>query len=244
MYIAVNPFIDAYLTSDVFGKLIFIALFLLSIISWILLVNKMMLTRSLRKLSKEVRARFEKQKQSPLNIELQTFGNKEIPNPFVEMYKVLKNYTLEILNKNQWVQKNHGIEDQAAFLSQSDISLLEAQLALSIDSQVCEVEKHLFILPTVVTLAPFLGLLGTVWGILLTFSSLQAQSFSGNNQVVLGGLSMALATTVIGLVVAIPALIAYNYLKSSIRHYETEMDEFSGLMLFAVEIQYRKVELH
>ena len=61
-----------------------------------------------------------------------------------------------------------------------------------------------------------MGLLGTVWGILVTFSGLQSNGLSSANSSVLSGLSMALGTTVFGLVVAIPALVGYNYLKSII----------------------------
>ncbi len=100
-------------------------------------------------------------------------------------------------------------------------------------------EKNLFILATIVSLAPFLGLLGTVWGILTTFSQLQMQ---GGSQVVLGGLSMALATTVLGLIDAIPALVGYSFLKNKIREFQTDMDGFATEMLATVELQYRKVD--
>ena len=136
----------------------------------------------------------------------------------------------------------HLLSDQENIcLSSSDIDLLTTNIFTTIDSQVRKLEKNLFLLPTIVTLAPFLGLLGTVWGILVTFSELQMHS--GANNAILGGLSMALATTVFGLVVAIPTLIAHNYIKNNIRQYETDMEHFSHLVLAAIEIQYRKVDL-
>lgn len=58
----------------------------------------------------------------------------------------------------------------------------------------------------------------------------------------LSGLSMALATTVIGLVVAIPAIVGYNYLKNAGREYRREMEDFSQLLLASIELQYRKPE--
>jgi biopolymer transport protein TolQ len=91
-------------------------------------------------------------------------------------------------------------------------------------------------------LAPFLGLLGTVWGILTTFSEMTTQS-GGGHQAILSGLSLALATTVLGLVDAIPALIGYNYLKNTIQEFETEMGEFAHLALASIELQYRKVDV-
>ena len=240
--VASNTFFQSYAGSDLFGKSIFIALFVLSIVSWIILINKMWMTRVVRKASQDIQNTFEGNQRSPLNVELAARSIKEMPNPFYEMYYVMKRYTVDVLNKNKWFcEQKHGSSD--AYLSVSDIELLESHLSVSITNQVRKLEKNLFILPTVVTLAPFLGLLGTVWGILLTFSELQMSGLATSNQVVLSGLSMALATTVLGLVVAIPALIAYNYLKNSIRHYETEMEHFSHMMLASIELQYRKVDV-
>ena len=99
----------------------------------------------------------------------------------------------------------------AARLSSADLELIATQTAAAASAQGKTLDKNLFILSTVVTLGPFLGLLGTVWGILLTFSQL-SHGFSTSNTTMLTGLSMALATTVIGLVIAIPALVGYNFL--------------------------------
>lgn len=131
-----------------------------------------------------------------------------------------------------------------AFLSPTDIDFVESHLAMTISNQTKELENNLFILSTTVSLAPFLGLLGTVWGILTTFSELQSAGTTQSSQAVIGGLSLALATTVLGLLDAIPALVGYNYLKASIRNFETEMEEFSHDILSSVELQYRKVDVH
>src|SRR4029078_12125978 len=110
--------------------------------------------------------------------------------------------------------------------------------------QVKHLEKNLYILSTTVSLAPFLGLLGTVWGILTTFSEMQSKTAGSTHQMVLGGLSLALATTVLGLLDAIPALIGYNYLKNTIRDLEVDMEGFSTEILASVELQYRQVDIH
>ena len=60
---------------------------------------------------------------------------------------------------------------------------------------------------------------------------------------VIGGLSLALATTVLGLIDAIPALMGYNYLKNTIRDFQTDMEGFSTEILASVEMQYRKVDI-
>ena len=166
-----------------------------------------------------------------------TPGDERGVNPFLELYHVLRQHTLELLNKNKSVTGEH------AFLSATDISLVDAHLASTVSLQVKELRKQLFILNTTMSLAPFLGLLGTVWGILITFAELQSRAVGSASEMMLGGLSLALTTTVFGLIVAIPALVAHSYLRSHIRDFEAEMEDFANTMLAAVEVQYRKVDI-
>lgn len=233
--IASNPFFEAYSGSDLLGKLIFIGLIALSISSWIVLIHKIWLTRNAEKNSAEFQQDFFIHKANPLNWNSDSLKKNEI-NPFLTIYLNLKRTTLELLNKNR--------QDSAktSYLSAADIGYVEGHLVSTINSQVKNLEKNLYVLSTVVSLAPFLGLLGTVWGILTTFSEMTAQT-SGGHQAVLSGLSLALATTVLGLVGAIPALIGYNYLKNSIQDFETEMSEFAHQALASIELQYRKVDV-
>ncbi|MCB1114028.1 MAG: MotA/TolQ/ExbB proton channel family protein [Chlamydiia bacterium] len=229
-----NPFIDSYLQSDILGKLIFIALITSSILSWVILIQKVQTCREAQKNSLQFRNTFQSQRHNPLNLEPQ-----KLKSPFEALYQVLKRYTLEILNKNsRFHQKD---EQTAPSLSEADLDFVQAQLMTGISNQIKQLEKNLFILSTVVTLAPFLGLLGTVWGILTTFSEMQNLSSLGQSAI-LSGLSLALATTVLGLITAIPALIGYNYLKNLIRDFQTDMESYSNEMLASVEIQYRRVD--
>ena len=143
---------------------------------------------------------------------------------------MLKGKTLEIFEKN-------GKENT---LLHADVALLETHAASTISSLTKFLEKNLYILSTIVTLAPFLGLLGTVYGILTTFSELGTQSGAGSNQAILGGLSLALSTTVLGLLDAIPALVGYNYLKNRIHEFDSEMERFATDVLSTLELEYRK----
>jgi biopolymer transport protein TolQ len=158
----------------------------------------------------------------------------EAPHPLFEMYRGVKQQTLQIINRNHL----HANE-QPAQLSGDDLDLIESQVSLTLSSATKKIDQHLFILSTIVTLAPFLGLLGTVWGILLTFSELQG-GFQSNHSAMLSGLSMALATTVLGLLVAIPAIIGYNYLKNSGRELRRDMENFAHCLLSSIELHYRK----
>lgn len=243
-FLASNPFFDAYIHSDFLGKMIFIGLIALSVVSWIILIHKFWLTYRARKHSAQFYEAFQLQRLNPLSLECENSPRRKMPNPFMDLYLILKKYTVDILNKNRRFGKSSQESPEAgiSYLSPSDIDFVEAHLATTIATQIKNLEKNLFILSTIVSLAPFLGLLGTVWGILTTFSEMQTLSSGSTHQMVLGGLSLALATTVLGLMDAIPALIGYNYLKNSIRDFETEMDGFSNEILASVEMQYRKVD--
>lgn len=239
--LASNPFIDAYMHSDFLGKFIFLGLIALSIGCWILLLYKWWLAYHAKKNAASFYKAFTLQKANPLNLECNDADMAKAPHPFRDLYLVFKKQTVDILNKNR-VYGNK--KSDVSFLSPSDIDYVEAHLFTTVASQIKYLEKNLFILATIVTLAPFLGLLGTVWGILTTFSELQMNVGGSTHQMVLGGLSLALATTVLGLLDAIPALIGYNYLKNSIRDFQTEMEGFSNEILACVEMQYRKVDVH
>lgn len=243
-FLASNPFFDAYTQSDFLGKLIFIGLVVLSICSWIILINKVWTTYLARKNSAQFYSIFQLQKSNPLSLECDNSTRHKRPNPFLDLYAVLRKHTLDILNKNRrFGQGTAGVENTPSYLSPSDIDFVDAHLMTSVASQTKNLEKNLFILSTIVSLGPFLGLLGTVWGILTTFSELQAQTSGSTNQMVLNGLSLALATTVLGLLDAIPALIGYNYLKNSINAFSIDMEGFSTEILASVEMQYRKVDI-
>ncbi len=241
-----NPFFDAYIQSDVLGKLIFISLIILSICSWVVILHKLWQTRLARKSANRFNESFQLQKGNPLSLDCENLNKNKTINPFLHLYQVMKKQTMEMLNKNRHFGLTHaaGAQKGSAYLSGEDIDYVASHLVTSIATQTKDLEKNLYILSTTVSLAPFLGLLGTVWGILTTFSEMQAHTGGGSHQMVLGGLSLALATTVLGLMDAIPALIGYNYLKNNIRDFGTDMEGFSNDILTSVELQYRKVNVN
>lgn len=232
--IASNPFFEAFNQSDLIGKLIFIGLITLSIVSWIILIHKTWVTQKAKQSANKFKKSFNSQKVNPLSLELDSVKDTGELHPFRNLYTILKKTTMDLLNKN----RHFSEKGKASYLSSADIDYVEGHLATGIANQTKEMEKNLYILPTVVGLGPFLGLLGTVWGIITSFSDMQNQTSS----MVLGGLSLALATTVLGLVDAIPALIGYNYLKNEIRDFQVDMDAFAHEILSSVEMQYRKVD--
>ena len=235
MFLASSPIINAYFQADFFGKFIFFSLFILSIISWAILLHKIWLEKRLKKLNETFEKKIISNKANILSIGI----SSNFSYPYINIYRNLKEKTLEILKKNSFfINKEKG----KVYMSEADVDLIDTHLDIEISKQIKKLEKNIFILPTVVTLGPFIGLLGTVWGILVTFNSLQANSMINSNSEILSGLSMALATTVLGLVVAIPALIAYNYLKNRIKNLKSDMENFSHHLIATLEIQYRRVD--
>lgn len=240
-----NPFLESYAQSDLLGKAIFLGLYALSICSWTVLIYKMWMTHQVKKQSFRFYEAFNLQKFNPLTLEGDLLNKKKNPNPFLDLYQVLKKQCLDILTKNRHfrqLQSSNAAPAPSTYLSPNDMDFIAAQLSAKGSQQVNQLEKHLYLLATTVSLAPFLGLLGTVWGILNTFSALQTHGGGNTHQMVLNGLSLALATTVLGLLDAIPALVGYNYLRNSIREFAVEMEAFSNEMLGAVELQYCKVD--
>lgn len=230
-----NAFIHSYLSSDGFGKGIFLALFCLSLLSWTLILYKAWLFAKVKQRTKEFKEQFDASNILELQLRSKNHGPFEVPHPFFEAYKALKGKTLQIIERNYQFSP-----DAEVSLCEADLGLIDAELFSTIGSQLKILEKNLHLLSTVVTLAPFLGLLGTVWGILMTFSEIHTRGIAISNASMLSGLSMALTTTVIGLLIAIPSIIGYSYFKSFVRDYRKEMENFSQSILATIELKYRR----
>ena len=227
-----GTFFQAYAQADFFGKLIFFALFLLSCGSWVFLIQKFLMIKKVRASAKRFKKLAFLHKEELLKL------TSKSHNPFSVLYNGLKEQALVVLDKNHYF-----VEQNQNYLSKADIDFLDSHLHTTIAKLKGTLEKNLFILSTTVALAPLLGLLGTVWGILISFGELQAGHSVTSNTVILGGLSTALTTTVLGLLIAIPALIGNNYLKSLSKNFTIEMIDFSHFLLSTIELQYRKVDI-
>lgn len=236
LLIGASPMLQAYSQSDFFGKCIFLGLFILSLISWVLLVYKIKTFNKAQKLSHAFYAAYSKMRHQPLHIEWNPRLDVRGICFYFNMYKFFRKKSLELLRKNQQVNT------EKALLFSPDIEAISSYMDSSIIAEKKRLSNNLFILATIMSLAPFLGLLGTVWGILMTLSQIPS-SAAGNSEAVLGGISMALGTTILGLLVAIPALIAYNYLKQKIHDITCDMDQFASDMLTSLDIHYRQVEM-
>ena len=110
--------------------------------------------------------------------------------------------------------------------SPNDLDNVGRALSRSSASQVTALEKHLTILATTASAAPFIGLFGTVWGIMNSFRDIGLKG-SANLAVVAPGISEALVATAVGLAAAIPAAIFYNHFVTKIKRLAVDMDGFS-----------------
>ena len=229
-----NPFISAWGDSDYVGRCIFIGLIGLSLLSWTIIVHKLWIMSCVRQESSLFKRLFFEKKQAPLTYTWSRVTHPETPNAFFLIYDVIRSKTQELLKRNT--------KGDQAQLHQADIVFLQTYADSTTTTITKYLEKNLYLLSTIVTLSPFLGLLGTVYGILLTFSGLAAEGSLGSNQQILGGLSLALTTTVIGLLNAIPALIGHNYLRNQTAEFDHEMEKFSNEVLSLISMTYRTTE--
>lgn len=147
------------------------------------------------------------------------------------MYYTLKRGTLELLDKNRAASPDKG-----PVLSSEDILSLENLFGVVMPKYRSLLGRNNFIPATAISVAPFLGLLGTVWGILEAFSGMG----TSNGETLMAGIATALGTTVAGLLVAAPSLITYNYLKAQENALTFEIEQTAYLLLNAISVKYRQ----
>jgi len=104
-------------------------------------------------------------------------------------------------------------------------------------NEAMELEKGMIVLSTAVAGGPFIGLLGTVWGVMETFSGI-AKAASASLTAMAPGVAGALIATVVGLMVAIPAMFGYNFMVTTIRHITQELDGFASRLANQIEHVY------
>ncbi|MEW5802454.1 MAG: DUF2341 domain-containing protein [bacterium] len=130
-----------------------------------------------------------------------------------------------------------GSKSQEGILKSKEITSFKASLEKGTTKEEQRLNKWLLILTLAISGGPFLGLLGTVWGIMNTFAGM-AMAGEADIVVIAPGIASALSTTVIGLIVAIPALFGYNYLVGKIRNLTADMYLFVDEFICKVEEKY------
>lgn len=209
--------LDMFWSAHIVVKFVMVGLLLASFWCWAIIVNKTLLFRRFRR-SME---RFE-----------QSFWSGE---SLEELYGQLSNQentgiaSLFVSAMREW--KRSFQSAAASFMGLH--ARIEKVLDVSIAREVERLESNLLFLATVASASPFVGLFGTVWGIMTSFRSIAA-SKNTSLAVVAPGIAEALLATAIGLFAAIPALIAYNRLQGDVAKAQARMesfaDEFSSIL--------------
>ena len=197
--------VSLFLRADIIVKSVMIILVVFSIYSWAIIFDKIRLFRKINKSAEEFEDKFWKSKSA------ETFYNN-LPSgttdPMAELFK----------SSMQMVMKSRSKSN----LSERLAGVLEA----NIEKQMINVDKNYIFLATVGSTAPFIGLFGTVWGIMNSFQSI-AISRNTSLAIVAPGIAEALFATALGLLAAIPAVIAYNKFTNDSKKYSQKLENFS-----------------
>ena len=121
---------------------------------------------------------------------------------------------------------DHLARSTTTKISPSSFEAVKVILEEAAGSQAMALEKGMIVLSTAVAGGPFIGLLGTVWGVMSTFAGI-AEKNQASLTAMAPGVAAALVATVTGLLVAIPAMFAYNFMVTTIRHVTQELDGFA-----------------
>jgi len=220
----------AFEKSTLEGKLTIGVLVIVSLFSWSVIITKIIQLWRASRASKKFFAAYHETRDPS---DLQRKGEKFDGAPAYELY-VAGNEELQFqLAKHPVVVKGESKITQAGFDSVR-VSLEEAAM-----HEALALEKGMIVLSTAVAGGPFIGLLGTVWGVMETFSGI-ARANSASLTAMAPGVAGALIATVIGLLVAIPAMFAYNFMVTKIRAFTQELDAFA--IRYATQIEHSYVD--
>ena len=194
-----------FIRADVIVKSVIIILIASSIYSWAIIFDKYKLFKNINKSSEEFEEKFWKSKSA------ETFYNNLPANVNDPMAKIFKSCMQTVVKS----RSRSSLTDK-----------LPVILETNIEKEMIMIEKNYTFLATVGSTAPFIGLFGTVWGIMNSFQSI-AISRNTSLAIVAPGIAEALFATALGLLAAIPAVVAYNKFNSDSKKYLQKLENFS-----------------
>ena len=198
-----------FLRADFIVKSVILMLIGCSIYSWAVIIEKFRLFKKINLESEEFEEKFWKSKSA------ETFYNSlpaDVENPTALLFKDTMQNLLKVKSKSN--------------LNERMASILE----VNIEKQISKIDKGFTFLATVGSTAPFIGLFGTVWGIMNSFQSI-AISRNTSLAIVAPGIAEALFATALGLLAAIPAVVAYNKFNNDSKKYSQRLENFSKRFL-------------
>lgn len=230
----------AYANSDTVGKSIVVLLLIGSVFTWSVMIDKGLSLYRARKYSNRFLARFRSNKRNIATPQLVRDGSA-YPSPIGAIYSAGVERLLEFYESDfQNQQYSTAINVKPSRLSDAQYNAIEAVLEREVSSQIQQLETRIGFLATLVSVSPFCGLFGTVWGVMLAFCGIAAAGKSDFTALA-PGVAGALLTTVAGLIVAVPSLVGYNLLTATIRTLTIAMDNFTEE--FMVRIKLEQLEL-
>ena len=197
--------LQLFIRADIIVKSVIIILILSSIYSWAIIFEKIKLFKKINSSSQDFENKFWKSKSA------ESFYNNLPTKVEDPMTNVFKN-SMQVLIKSK----------RSSTLDEKMSNMLE----INIEQQMEKIEKKYTFLATVGSTAPFIGLFGTVWGIMNSFQSI-AISRNTSLAIVAPGIAEALFATALGLLAAIPAVVAYNKFSSDSKKYTQKLESFS-----------------
>ena len=201
--------INLYIRADIIVKTVIILLTACSIYSWAVIIEKFKLFKKINESSEEFERKFWNSKSA------ESFYNNLPANVEDPMALVFKDAMQSLLKRKSKTDMNNRIA-----------TILET----SIEKQISNITKGFTFLATVGSTAPFIGLFGTVWGIMNSFQSI-AISRNTSLAIVAPGIAEALFATALGLLAAIPAVVAYNKFNNDSKKYLQKLENFSKRFL-------------
>ena len=196
---------NLFLRADIIVKSVILILIACSIYSWAIIFEKFKLFKKINSSSEEFEEKFWKSKSA------ETFYNSlpnKVEDPMASLFKESMQSLLKSKSKSNLMER------------------ISSMLEVGIEKQMSKIEKGFSFLATVGSTAPFIGLFGTVWGIMNSFQSI-AISRNTSLAIVAPGIAEALFATALGLLAAIPAVIAYNRFNNESKKYSQKLESFS-----------------
>ena len=196
--------ISLFLRADFIVKSVIIILIASSVYSWAIIFDKFLMFRRINQATEDFEEKFWKSKTA------ESFYNSlpsNLDNPMAQVFKDSMQIVIKTRSKSNLSEKLSGI------------------LEVNIEKQMNIVNKNFTFLATVGATAPFIGLFGTVWGIMNSFQSI-AISRNTSLAIVAPGIAEALFATALGLLAAIPAVVAYNKFGNDSKKYTQKMENF------------------
>ena len=200
-----------FIRADIVVKLVMIGLIVASVMSWSIIIEKIMTYRRVRQQAEEFEALF--------------WSGETLQNIYRQLASGEASPSVRVFNAamREWVRHDSNRRKTEAG---AIIPSIERALTNAVAREMEPLESRLLFLATVGAVAPFVGLFGTVWGIMNSFQAI-AMSRDTNLAVVAPGIAEALFATGLGLLAAIPAVVAYNACAASVQRFASRLDHFA-----------------